>query len=81
MENLFRSLVRFLITCNFVDFCDLYSSPNIIWVITSKNKIGRACGSYETQERYNRVLMGRSEVTTPLGRHRLRWENNIKIGL
>ena len=32
------------------ELCDLYSSPNIIWVI-KKNEIGQACGMYGTQER------------------------------
>jgi len=31
---------------------DLYSSPNIIWVIQiKKNEVGMACSTYETEER------------------------------
>jgi hypothetical protein len=29
----------------------------------------------------NRVLVGRSDGTRPLGRHRLGWEDNIKMDI
>jgi len=29
----------------------------------------------------NRVLVGKPEGKRPLGRHRRKWEDNIKIGL
>jgi hypothetical protein len=61
---------------------DLYSSPNIIWVIKSRRmrwaghvaRMGEARGAY-------RVLVGRPEGRRPLGRPRRRWEDNIKMDL
>jgi hypothetical protein len=61
---------------------NLYSSPNIVKVITSRTmrwaghvaSIGEGRGVY-------RVLVGRPEGKRPVGRPRLRWEDNIKMGL
>jgi hypothetical protein len=63
---------------------DLYSSPNIIQVIKSRRmscaghvaRMGeeRGAGAY-------RILVGRPEGRRPLGRPRLRRENNIKMDL
>jgi hypothetical protein len=61
---------------------DLYSSPNIIWVIKSRRvrwagyvaRMGEGRGAYRT-------LMGRPEGRRPLGRPRRRWEDNIKMDL
>jgi hypothetical protein len=59
---------------------DLYSSPNIIWVIKSRRmwaghvaRMGEGRGAY-------RILVGRPEGRRPLGRSRRRWEN-IKMDL
>jgi hypothetical protein len=60
----------------------LYSSPNIFRVIKSRRmrwaghvaRMGEARGVY-------RVLVGRPEGKRPLGRPRLRWEDNIKMDL
>jgi len=61
---------------------DLYSSPNIVWVIKSRKMRwaghvarigGRRC--------VYRVLMGEPEGKSPLGRPRRRWEDNIKMDL
>jgi hypothetical protein len=60
----------------------LYSSPKIVRVIKSKRirwaghvaRMGEGRGVY-------RVLVGRSEGKTPLGRCRYRWEDNIKMEL
>jgi hypothetical protein len=60
----------------------LYSSPNIIRVIKSRRmrmaghvaRMGEGRGVY-------RVLVGRPEGKTPLGRLRRRWEDNIKLDL
>jgi hypothetical protein len=57
---------------------DLYSSPNIVWVIKSKRmrwaghvaRMGDRRGVY-------RVLVGKPEGKRPLGR--LRWEGNNKM--
>ena len=61
---------------------DLYSSPNIIWVLKSRRmrwagrvaRMGKKRGVY-------RVLMGKPEEKKLLGRTRLRWEANIMMGL
>jgi len=62
-----------------VDLNDLYSSPNIVRVITSRmrweghiERMGEKRGVY-------RVLVGKPEGKRPLGRPRLRWEGNIKM--
>jgi hypothetical protein len=64
------------------EFHDLYSSPNIVRVIKSRRmrwaghvaRMGEGRGAY-------RVLVGRPEGKRPLGRHRCRWEVNIKMDL
>jgi hypothetical protein len=60
---------------------DLYSSPNIVWVIKSRKiwaghvaRIGERRGIYK-------VLVGRPEEKRPLGRPRPTWEDNIKMDL
>ena len=61
---------------------DLYSSPNTFRVIKS-----RRMSSAEHVERMGewrgvyRVLLGKPEGKIPLGRHRRRWEDNIKMDL
>jgi hypothetical protein len=60
----------------------LYSSPNIVSVIKSRRmrwaghvaRMGEGRGVY-------RVLVGRPEGKTPLGRPRRRWEDKIKMDL
>jgi hypothetical protein len=60
----------------------LYSSPNIVRVIKSRRmrwaghvaRMGEGRGVYK-------VLVGRPEDKRPLGRRRLRWEDNIKMDL
>jgi hypothetical protein len=60
----------------------LYSSPNIFRAIKSRRmrwaghvaRMGEGRGVY-------RVLVGRPEGKRPLGRHRLRCENNINMDL
>ena len=61
---------------------DLYCSPNIVQVIKSRIMrwavhvacMGERRGVY-------RVLVGKPEGKRPFGRPRLRWEDNIKMGL
>jgi hypothetical protein len=43
--------------------------------------LGGACGAYGKGERRVGVLVGKPEGKRPLGRPRLRWEDNIKIDL
>jgi hypothetical protein len=61
---------------------DLYSSPNINRVIKSRRlrwaghvaRMGEKRGAC-------RILVGRPERRRPLGRHRRRWEDNIKMDI
>jgi len=61
---------------------NLYSSPNIVWVIKSRRMrwaghvvcMGEGRGVY-------RVLVGKPEGRRPLGRPRRRWEDNIRMDL
>jgi hypothetical protein len=64
------------------EFHNLYSSPNIVWVIKSRRMrwagdvtcIGEGRGIY-------RVLVWRPEGKRPPGRPRCRWDDNIKMDL
>jgi len=64
------------------ELTDLYSSPNIVRVITSRRMrwaghvvcIGEGRGVY-------RVLVGKPEGRRPLGRPGRRWQDNIKTDL
>ena len=62
---------------------DLYSSPNIVWVIKSR-RMGWAghvaCMGQERGGVY-RVLVGKPEGRRPLGRPRRRWVDNIRTDL
>jgi hypothetical protein len=61
---------------------NLYSSPNIVGVITSRRMkwAGHVARMGERRDVY-RDLVGRPEVKSPLGRPRRRWEDNIKMDL
>ena len=64
------------------EFNDLYSSPNIVWVIKSRRmrwaghvaRMGEGRGVY-------RVLVGKPERKKSLGKTRRRWEDNSKMDL
>jgi hypothetical protein len=59
---------------------DLYSSPNIVWVI--KLKIMRWEGYVARMRKKRdayRVLVGKPERKRPLGRPKRKWENNSRI--
>jgi hypothetical protein len=61
---------------------DLYSSPNIVWVIKSRRMrwAGHlACMGEE--RRVYRVLVGKPEGERPLGRPRRRWVDDIRMDL
>jgi hypothetical protein len=61
---------------------DLYSSPNIIWVIKSRRMrwLGHVAHMGEKRGAY-RIFVGRPEGRRPLRRPRHRWEDNIKMDL
>ena len=61
---------------------DLYCSPSFIRVIKSRRMrwAGNVACMGERRGVY-RVLVGKPEGKRPLGRHRCRWENNIKMDL
>ena len=61
---------------------DLYCSPNIVRVIKSSRMrwVGHVARMGESKGVF-RVLVGKPEGKRPLGRPRLRWEDNIKIDL
>jgi hypothetical protein len=60
----------------------LYSSPNIVRVIQSRRMrwAGHVARKGEGKGVY-RVLVGRPKGKRPLGRHRCRWEDNVKLDL
>jgi hypothetical protein len=60
----------------------LYSSPSIVRVIKARRVrwAGHVARMVEVRGAYN-ILVGRHEGRRPLGRHRRRWEDNIKMDL
>jgi len=58
----------------------IYSSPNIVRVITSRRMgwVKHVARMGESRIVY-RVLVAKPEGTSPLGRPRSRWEDNIKL--
>ena len=64
------------------ELSDLYSLPNIVWVVKSRRmrwaghvaRMGEGRGVH-------RVLVGKPEGKRPLRRPRRRWEDNIKMDL
>jgi len=64
------------------ELSDLYSLPNIVWVVKSTRMIwaGHVARMGEGRS-LHRVLVGKPEGKRPLGRPRRRWEDNIKMNL
>jgi hypothetical protein len=60
----------------------LYSSPSIVRVIKTRRMrwAGHVARMGEVRGAYN-ILVGRPEGRRPLGRHRRRWEDNMKMDL
>jgi hypothetical protein len=60
----------------------LYSSPSIVRVMKARRMrwAGHVARMGEVRSAYN-ILVGRPEGRRPLGRHRRRWEDNIKMDL
>ena len=61
---------------------NLYCSPNNVRVIKSRRMrwAGHVARRGERRDVY-RVMVGKTEGRRPLGRPRLRWEDNIKMDL
>ena len=64
------------------EFRDLYSLPNIVRVVKSRRMrwAGHVARMGEGKV-VHRVLVGKPEGKSPLGRSRRRWEYNIKMDL
>jgi hypothetical protein len=61
---------------------DLYSSPNIVWVIRPRRMRWAVYVAHIGENRgVFRVLVGKPEGKRSLGRPRRRWEGNIKMNL
>ena len=61
---------------------DLYSSPNIVWVIKLRRMRWAGHVAHMGEERVvYRVLVGKPEGRRPLGRPRRRWADNIRMDL
>jgi hypothetical protein len=63
-------------------FINLYASPNIIRVIKSRRTrwVGHVARMGEMRNAYN-IMVGKPEGKRPLGRHRHKWEDNIRTDL
>ena len=60
---------------------DLYSSPNIVWVIKSRRMRWAGHVARMGKEGVYVVLVGKPEGKRPLGRPRRRWVDNIRMDL
>ena len=61
---------------------DLYSSPNIVWVIKSRRMRWEGLVACKGESRgVHRVLVAKLEGKRPLGRPRHRWEDYIMMDL
>ena len=67
---------------NLFMYSDLYSLPNIVWVVKSRRMrwAGHVARMGERRVMH-RVLVGKPEGKRLLGRPRRRWEDNIKMDL
>jgi hypothetical protein len=45
------------------------------------NEMGGVCTAYGDRRGVYKILVRKPEVKRPLGRHRRRWEDNIKMDL
>jgi hypothetical protein len=75
-------LLILLLDLHVEELHDLYSSPTIVRVIKSRimRWVGNVARMVEGRCVY-KVLVGNPEGKRPLGRPRLRWEDNIKMDL
>jgi hypothetical protein len=65
-----------------VELSDLYSLPNIVWVVKSRRmRWADHVARMGERRGVHRVLVGKPKGKRPLGRSRRRREHNIKIDL
>ena len=64
------------------ELSDLYSLPNIVWVVKSRRMrwAGHVAPVGERRG-VHRILVGKPEGKSPLGRPRRRWEANVNYTL
>jgi hypothetical protein len=60
---------------------DLYSLSNIVRVVKSRMRWAGHVARMGEGRGVHRVLVGKPDGKRPLGRHRRRWEDNIKMDL
>jgi len=61
---------------------DLYCSPSIVWVIkSSRIRWAQYVARMGERRGVHRVSVEKPEGKRPLGRHRHRWKDNIKMDL
>jgi hypothetical protein len=46
-----------------------------------EDEMGRACSIHGVKKNSYRILVGKPEGKGPVGRHRNRWEDNIKMNI
>ena len=80
--TLHKSMLIDILLFLHAELSDLYSSPNIVRVIKSRRMrwAGHVARMGEERVVY-RVLVGKPEGKTPLGRPRRRWVDNIRMDL
>jgi hypothetical protein len=64
-----------------LQFAPFYFHNVGVGVITSRRMRGESCSAYGGQESCIQGFMGEHEGKRPLGRPRLRWEDDIKMDL
>ena len=63
------------------ELTNLYSLPNILRVVKSRMRWAGHVARMGEGRGVHRVLVGKPKGKRPLGRHRRRWEDNIKMDL
>jgi hypothetical protein len=61
------------------ELSNLYSSPNIVRLIKPRMRWAGYVARMKERRGVFRVLVEKPEGKRPLGRHRLRWEDKIKM--
>jgi hypothetical protein len=82
VKKIFCYTLNFTFLLHNEELNDLYSLPNIVRVVKSRRMRWTGHVARMGEERgVHRVLVGKPEGKKPLGRPRLRWEDNIKMDL